>query len=315
MVINGYELKSDLKNDNSGFSKWGFATKDGKEVFIKELISPVYPIDETIMSQELIEKQRSECIAFEKRLGLLFDTINNASKGNLVRIESFFRWNSRYYIVNEKITGNVGMEEIVKLSEAQKILLLKTVAYAISCLHNAGIVHCDIKPSNIMVRRNDCGNYVAKVIDFDSGFTIGELGEAKEVGGDFTYLAPEILKKLCGEEVQLNEKLDIFSLGILFHEYFCGKTPLFNEEDFNYPSEAILNGFPLIMSEVGIPTEIKKLIIKMTDVNPLNRPSAKEILLELNRISGVDIPVEIEKEPLTDTNVAGGSWFKPAGDL
>ena len=37
MVINGYSLTSELQNKNSGFSKWAFATKNGKEYFIKEL--------------------------------------------------------------------------------------------------------------------------------------------------------------------------------------------------------------------------------------------------------------------------------------
>ena len=36
MVINGYTLTTELQNANSGFSKWGFGTKNGKEYFIKE---------------------------------------------------------------------------------------------------------------------------------------------------------------------------------------------------------------------------------------------------------------------------------------
>ena len=44
MIINDYELTSELTNANSGFSKWGFAVKNGREYFIKELISPVYPV-------------------------------------------------------------------------------------------------------------------------------------------------------------------------------------------------------------------------------------------------------------------------------
>ena len=41
-TINGYELEADLTADNSGFSKWGFARKNGKTYFIKEFLSPVY---------------------------------------------------------------------------------------------------------------------------------------------------------------------------------------------------------------------------------------------------------------------------------
>ena len=38
MQIKGYEIKGELKTNNSGFSKWGFATKNGKDYFIKEFI-------------------------------------------------------------------------------------------------------------------------------------------------------------------------------------------------------------------------------------------------------------------------------------
>ncbi len=44
MQIKGYEIKGELKTNNSGFSKWGFATKNGRDYFIKEFIDPVYPI-------------------------------------------------------------------------------------------------------------------------------------------------------------------------------------------------------------------------------------------------------------------------------
>ena len=38
MQIKGYEIKGELKTNNSGFSKWGFATKNGRDYFIKEFI-------------------------------------------------------------------------------------------------------------------------------------------------------------------------------------------------------------------------------------------------------------------------------------
>ena len=44
MQIKGYELRGELKTTNSGFSKWGFAAKNGREYFIKEFIDPVYPV-------------------------------------------------------------------------------------------------------------------------------------------------------------------------------------------------------------------------------------------------------------------------------
>lgn len=59
MEINGYRITHDLTNDNSGFSKWGFGDKGGVSYFIKEFLSPVYPLDSTAMSPDQLEKSRT----------------------------------------------------------------------------------------------------------------------------------------------------------------------------------------------------------------------------------------------------------------
>ena len=54
--INGYVLEKELSNDNSGFSKWGFANKNGRRYFIKEFLAPKYPLD----SSSICEKQKND---------------------------------------------------------------------------------------------------------------------------------------------------------------------------------------------------------------------------------------------------------------
>ena len=105
MVINGYELEKELKTDNSGFSKWGFARKNGKEYFIKEFISPVYPIFEDVLEPEMIQRKKEICSRYVSKSSTLYRMINECSDGNLVRIEHFFRCGSKYYITMEKISG------------------------------------------------------------------------------------------------------------------------------------------------------------------------------------------------------------------
>ena len=118
MTINGYELEAELNNANSGFSKWGFATKNGNRYFIKELINPVYPVDRESMSAEVFEKRRKFCQEYEDKFSKYFQKINDASRGNLTRIVEFFRCDSKYYIITEKIDGiSMTMEEIAALPE------------------------------------------------------------------------------------------------------------------------------------------------------------------------------------------------------
>ena len=124
MVINGYTLKAELKNANSGFSKWGFATKGGREYFIKELISPVYPVDTSVMSEEMLKKRRDFCFRFEEKFKSFYEKINSYSHGNLVRIKDFFRCGGRYYLVSEKVNAsNVSMKYLSSLEEKKKLLV------------------------------------------------------------------------------------------------------------------------------------------------------------------------------------------------
>ncbi len=286
MNINGYTLKAELKNANSGFSKWGFATKNGKEYFIKELINPVYPIDKSIMSEELFQQRRTFCSQYETKFKKFFGQINSASHGNLVRINEFFRSGSRYYLITEKVEGKpVSMEYISSLDEDKKLLLLKTVAHCFNDLHSSGIVHFDVKPSNILVKATKSGNYVAKLIDFDSGFFKGEVLDNKELGGDLTYLAPETFLGIYGEDVHPDEKADIFGLGLVFHEYYCGKLPYYDESEYEYPYEAALDNGVLMPDSAMMPEEIGKLIVSMLDADPEKRPSAEQIIIRLNELS------------------------------
>lgn len=287
MNINGYALKAELKNANSGFSKWGFATKNGKEYFIKELINPVYPLDKSIMSEELFQQRRAHCSQYEAKFKNFFGLINKASRGNLVRIIDFFRCGSRYYLISEKVEGkSPSMEYIASLDDEKKLMLLKTVAHCFYDLHSVGIVHSDVKPNNILIKETKNGNYTAKLIDFDSGFLKGDVLDSKELGGELTYLAPETFLGIYGENIQPDEKADIFGLGLLFHQYFCGVLPYYDANEYEYPYEAVLNGSALAPDKTKIPPKVENLISSMLDVMPQKRPTAEEIIKTLNTITG-----------------------------
>jgi len=101
--INGYALYNVLRTTNSGFSKWGFAEKGGKSHFIKEFIDPIWPVCQDMLDPAMVEHKKQICEEYEQRSKLLYRVINDSSDGNLVRIEDFFRWESHYYLVMEKV--------------------------------------------------------------------------------------------------------------------------------------------------------------------------------------------------------------------
>ncbi|MBE6681249.1 MAG: hypothetical protein E7600_03050 [Ruminococcaceae bacterium] len=288
MVINGYLLESELNNANSGFSKWGFARKGTNEYFLKELLTPVYPINENSMSPELFESKRKYCEDYEKHFKAYYEAINNASHGNLVRVVEFFRNESKYYVVTEKVvTKSMLDNEVTSLPINKKVLLLRTVAYCFCDLHSAGIIHFDVKPNNLLIKKTNSGGYAAKLIDFDSGFFKGKKIDSDEICGDLTYLAPETFLAILGEDVIPDEKVDIFSLGLVFHEFMCGKLPDYNTNEYDYPYEAALDNGKLDPDDSILPIELKHVIASMLDADPANRPTAKEVFEKLSDMSGV----------------------------
>lgn len=329
-TINGYKIIGELNNANSGFSKWGFAKKGKKEFFIKELITPVYPIDDGAMSPEYIAQRRAYCDEYERNFRDFYNSINEASHGTLVRIVEFFRHESRYYVVTEKINGISLFDSSVRsLPLDKKLLFLKTIVLCFCDLHSANIVHFDVKPNNILVKRTDSGSFCAKLIDFDSGFFKGKVITIDELCGDLTYLAPEVFLAIIGETVHLDEKADIYSLGLVMHEYLCGKLPNFDTNEFEYPYEAALEHGKLVCDSTVQPVELQQLITSMLDANPDNRPSSWHIFNALNTMC-TGIPstfTEPVREPISYVPPAPVSrpdaapakkvdaWFSAAGDL
>ncbi len=276
-IINGYQLVSELKNDKSGYAKWGFARKDGIDFFIKEFLSPVYPLDVYSISQEQIMRKRQICNQFEWEKQMFYDRLNQCFTGNVVTVADFFRWGSHYYMVTERIdAAPIDPKDIMHFDLPQKLLILKIILYGMQNLHRHGIVHGDIKPDNILFKRTTKGMYTAKLIDFDSSFTEENMPTDEDFQGDMVYLAPEAFLFIAEETDRLTTKIDVFALGILFHQYFSGELPEIDTSQYDYAFESVLDGAGVKINPI-IPDFMKQMIEKMLDREPENRPSVDEL--------------------------------------
>lgn len=279
-TINGYNLISEFTTDNAGFCRWTFAEKNGHTYFIKQFISPKYPLE----TQELTEKSRQKrlayCNNFVEQKQQLYSTLKHIRTGNLVVIEDFFREDSFYYITTDKISkeSTLPLEGVFTLSSDKKLLLLKSLTYSIMILHSKGIVHADIKPDNILIKKTASGFYTAKIIDFDISYFEGQ--EPEEILGDQLYFAPESRLRMMGEPVRLTTKVDIFALGVLFHLYWCGKLPKL-ENEYEFAFEAVLESSRIDLDS-SLPAELRTLISSMIDRDPDARPTAADIMASLS---------------------------------
>ena len=277
-MLGKYELEGSLTNENAGYSLWGFGKKDGKDYFIKQFVEQKYPANDTVSSAARLEKKKKECERFEQRKITFYRTLNERSDGNAVRVEEFFRIESKYYISMRRINAEkMSCQDISKLPVDQIKRLCSIVAHSIGSLHEGGLIHADLKPDNVLITRSASGDYTAKVIDFDSGFLESDPpGPGEAISGDFHYFSPEACASIWGNEVKLTCKMDVFALGVLFHEYFTGRIPEFDTRSSSYTGEAVAKDEPIRICE-KLPADVRSLLMSMLNGDPEKRPTAMEV--------------------------------------
>ena len=278
-IINGYRMTTDFSAENAGFCKWGFAEKDGYGYFIKEFLAPKYPLDSHKLSPSMMEKKKKQCEQFYAEKVRLYKAIRSCRTGNVVAIENFFREGAKYYSVTQRIApSEISLEQISRLDQTKKYVLIRSLLYSFAKLHSKSIIHADIKPDNILIKKTEAGFYTGKIIDFDSAFFEDSVPE--EIQGDQIYLAPEVRLHMMEQEAPITTKIDIFALGILFHQYWSGKLPTMLS-DYEYLFESVLDDSPIMLDD-SIPPTMKRIIGRMLEKDPDSRPSAEQILKELD---------------------------------
>jgi serine/threonine protein kinase len=312
-----------------GMSKVTFATLDGKEYFLKEFLSPKYPVDTSKAGgSTTIEKKKQKCKKFEEHHKSLNDKIATKSGvgGNLVCTFDFFRSGTTYFKVTEKIDiTSMSIGEIARMSEEQKLLIMKTVTSSLKILHDLNIVHGDLKPDNVLIKKTTLDAYTTKLIDFDNSYISGNPPENNEDAiGDQVYYSPELAKYIIGKAdtkaKDLTIKSDVFALGVLFSQYITGNRPEI-ESKYKYVWQAVLDGCIPVVKKVAVPNYIIGLISKMLALNPTDRPDISKVfdVLKGINVTEFDISISTPDKPETGSTVSResglkGSLVKPTED-
>jgi eukaryotic-like serine/threonine-protein kinase len=277
-VLNGYTILEDFKVVGAGLSKWTFAERGGRQYFLKEFLSPTYPDDNAPGSEKIKAKKRARCAAFEAHHRGVQRALAplSAYGGNLIVTLDFFRWGAKYYKVTEKVDAEgLTSADIAALGLRVQLVLMKTVAHSLKILHDLKIVHGDLKPSNVLIKRTELG-YTTKLIDFDNAYIAGRPPPPEEIVGTINYYSPELLGYIQEAGVapaELGVASDIFALGLIYTEYLTGAPPPFDAAKYHEPAVAVRNREALRIPRGEIPTQLADLIDAMLAPEPVQRPT------------------------------------------
>lgn len=179
----------------------------------------------------------------------------------LKKVRSMFK--TREMLLAMEYFDGQSLEDGPALSLLDVLLVFRMVATGLNAMHQCGLVHCDIKPNNILLSK--AGSI--KIIDLGQSCRIGTT--KRRIQGTPDYIAPEQVRRK-----PLGPKTDIFNLGATMYWALTGKTvpTLIPKKDpFGLPVQETVRAPHEIRSQ--IPVGISKLVMDCVEDDPAKRPT------------------------------------------
>ncbi len=160
--------------------------------------------------------------------------------------------------------------------------IVRDVALGLAHAHELGILHRDVKPTNILVDAEGR----AKLVDFGLAFDDEELHRLTRTGmlvGTPIYMAPERFEKKLSLEGGI--VAEVYSLGVTLYEAIAGWPPFTGESFFAVVKEIRDGSAPPLELPPGAPSALRRLVQRMMSVEPSERPQrAADVARELRAL-------------------------------
>src|ERR1700758_1801425 len=174
-----------------------------------------------IVAIKLLPAHFSDNEEFQRRFRRKAHAASRLNTPHVVPIHDYGEIDGRLYVSMRLIEGR-DLEVVLAegpMEPARAVRIIEQVALALHAAHEVGLLHRDVKPSNILLDKND----FAYLIDFGIARAADEtrLTKSGNMIGTFAYIAPERL----GARAEEDARADIYSLACVLYECLTGRPP------------------------------------------------------------------------------------------
>jgi serine/threonine protein kinase/tetratricopeptide (TPR) repeat protein len=247
-TISHYKILEKLGGGGMGEVYLAEDTKLKREVALKFL--PKAFSKDPDAKKRFMEEARSSSHLDHANICVIHD-IKETEDGQLYIVMNYCKGNTLADLIKEK---DLTVKQIVKY--------ITQIAKGIEKAHSKGIIHCDIKPTNIIITEDD----IAKIVDFGIAKIASEekLISKDRTSGTIAYMSPEQVSN-----ANIDARSDLWSLGVVFYEMLTKQLPF--QDSYNEAlMYSIINEEPKSISEQNpdVPPELEKIILKMLEKDP-----------------------------------------------
>jgi len=241
-----------------------------------------HSISQRIEAVKLLHDRDVESPDSQERFSREIRVLARLHHPNIAVLHTAFRFRDRLAMVMEFVEGvTLGAKlRPPGLSMTQGLDYISQTLTALAFAHRHGIVHRDVKPSNMIIGSDN----ILKLVDFGvaSSGRESRLTTSGQILGSFHYMSPE---QIQGENV--DQRSDIYSVGVTLYEVVTGKYPIDGPNQY-----AIMTGHlsrvPVPPSDVkpDIPLSLSRIVMRALAKSPSDRyQSADQMLSELRAIN------------------------------
>jgi tetratricopeptide (TPR) repeat protein/predicted Ser/Thr protein kinase len=190
----------------------------------------------------------------------------------------------RPYIAMQFIDGLPLSTAAATMTLEGKVEIVRTVAEAVHHAHTLGLVHRDLKPTNILVERLESGEVKPWVIDFGlvREDELGSLTLTGDLIGTPSYMAPEQAR---GDRHRVDRRTDVYALGAVLYELLAGRPPFVADSAAQVLVQVLeREPQPPRQLEASVPADLEAIALTCLEKEPQHRyGSARELAEDLGR--------------------------------